>query len=136
MLAREVAVGLADRKRRRDGEVRNLRHGEGLDDEMLERLGVGHGLAKVGVEHRAARIERLELVLVLQGVEHVARQPHRQGRRIGVVRRAVARGLDVRVKRLVDLGQPVARALGRGWPPGYRACPSPPGSARSGRAGG
>ena len=67
------------------------------------------------MEHRAAGVEGLELVLYVQRGEHVLRVAHRQMAGIGVVGRpALVGGDDVGVLCLIVLGKAIGGGLGRG----------------------
>ena len=66
------------------------------------------------MQHSAAGVLALELVLEVQGLEDVVRKAHGQLGGIGIIGLLLAGGDDIRIALLVQPGQAVAGALGGG----------------------
>src|SRR5271165_1060394 len=73
MLAGQVAVLRADRERRGDGDIGKREPLERAAHQLLAGLGAREPLRRVEVEHGAAGVFALELVLVLQRLEGIVR---------------------------------------------------------------
>ena len=115
LLPGQIAVVCADGIGGRQRIVRQLVVLRDLTDQRRRCPPIGQLFAQEGVEHRAAGIEGLELVLYVQGGEHVLRVAHRQVAGIGVVGRpALVGGDDIGVLCLIVLGKAIGGGLGRG----------------------
>ena len=112
MFARDVAVLLADGERRRNGDIRHLIFSKHALNERLCGLDVLDALADVEMLHRAACVERLQLVLKVAAFEHVVRVADRKLRGIGVHRLVYAALDDAGELFVVDLRETITRSLG------------------------
>ncbi len=112
-LAVQVAVLGADREGGRQRDVRELVVGERLADERFGDLDVADLLAEIEVEHRAARVLALQLVLEVERLEDVVGEADRQLGRVGVVGGVLPGGDDIGIFFPVELGEAVAGALRR-----------------------
>ena len=114
MAAREITVLGTDRERRRHRDVRQAEARERAAHEVAAGLGRGDRLVHVEVEHRAARVLALQVVLTLERLERVVREVDGQLRGVRVVRiRGRACLQDAGEALAVLLGEAVGRALGR-----------------------
>ena len=103
----------ADGERGRHRDVRDAEALQGPSDELSAGIGAGDALAHVEVQHRAARVFLLQLLLALQGLERVVGEADRELRGVGVVRGLGAAGLqDPREAFAVLFREPVGRAFG------------------------
>ena len=115
LLPGQIAVVCADGIGGRQRIVRQLVVLRDLTDQRRRCPPIGQLFAQEGVEHRAACVEGLELVLYVQCGEHVLRVAHRQVAGIGVVGRpALVGGDDIGVLCLIVLGKAIGGGLGRG----------------------
>ena len=115
MLACQIAVVGADGVGGGDGVVGQLVVLRDLAHQRGGGLPAGQLFAQEGVEHRAAGVQRLELVLHIQRREDILRIAHRQVAGVGVVGRcALVGGDDIGIALLVVLGQTVGGGLGGG----------------------
>ena len=113
MLARDVAVLLADGVSRRHGVIGQLVVLGDLAHQIRRRLPARQLFTKEGMEHRAGGVERLQIVLDVQRLKNVGCEVHRQVRRVRVVRGAAVarRRNDVGITRDVVLCKAVGRRL-------------------------
>ena len=115
MLARQIAVVGADGVGGGQGVVGQLVVLRDLTHQRGGGLPAGQLLAQEGVEHRAAGVQRLQLVLHVQSGEDVLRVPHGQVAGVGVIGGGtLVGGDDVGVTLLVVLGEAVGGGFGGG----------------------
>ena len=114
MLAADVAVLMADAENRRDRDIRKLVVLHYAFYELLTRLSRADALLHIQMQHRAAGIGALQLVLHRQRLERIASEICRKLRRISVVDVFIKSRLDdICVALLILLGEAIRSALGR-----------------------
>ena len=85
MLAADVAVLMTDAKNRRDRDIRKLVVLHYAFYELLTRLGRADALLHIQMQHRAAGIGALLLILHRQRLKRIASEICRKLRRVGVI---------------------------------------------------
>ncbi|ETJ02804.1 MAG: hypothetical protein Q605_AUC00935G0002, partial [Actinomyces urogenitalis DORA_12] len=115
VLAGEVAVSGADGEGRRDGDVGGTEGSQAPAHQLLADLRRGDSLVHVQVQHGAAGVLGLQLLLHLLSLEGVVGVADRKLGGVGVVGVGLGASLeDLRETTAVLLGEAVGRALGGG----------------------
>jgi len=102
----------ADRKRRRQADVRQLVVLEHFLDQSLGDFRIRNPLAQVEVQDGPSGVETLQIVLQIERLKNVIGKADRQLTGVRVVGDIVAGAGDIRVFFPVQLSQPVAGPLG------------------------